>query len=60
MPVSIWQGEQDLMVPHHHAPWLAARIPSAELHLLPDDGHVTMAVSRIGTLFDWIAERCGA
>jgi pimeloyl-ACP methyl ester carboxylesterase len=59
VPVSIWQGEQDLMVPQHHAPWLAARIPAAELHVLPDEGHVTLAVTRIGSLLDWVAERCG-
>jgi len=60
VPVSVWQGGQDLMVPQHHAPWLAERIPSAELHLLPEEGHLTMSVTRIGTLFDWVAERAGA
>jgi pimeloyl-ACP methyl ester carboxylesterase len=58
VPVSIWQGAEDLMVPQHHAPWLAAAIPGAELHVLDGEGHLTLGQRRIGTLFDWIAERC--
>jgi pimeloyl-ACP methyl ester carboxylesterase len=58
LPVSIWQGSEDLMVPPHHAPWLANAIPGAELHVLQGEGHITLGLGRIGTLFDWIAERC--
>jgi pimeloyl-ACP methyl ester carboxylesterase len=59
VPVSIWQGSDDLMVPQHHAPWLASAIPGAELHILNGEGHLTLGQRRIGDLFDWIAARTG-
>jgi pimeloyl-ACP methyl ester carboxylesterase len=59
VPVAVFQGAEDLMVPQHHAPWLAAQIPGAELHVLEGEGHLTLGERRIGTLFDWIAAHCG-
>ena len=38
VPVSIWQGEQDRMVPHTHGEWLAAHLPGARLHRRPGQG----------------------
>lgn len=42
VPVSIWHGEHDAMVPFAHGAWLAANVPEARGHLLPDDGHLTL------------------
>ncbi len=42
IPVAIWQGEQDRMVPPAHGHWLAAHVSGAEVHLLPDEGHVSL------------------
>ena len=47
VPVHVWQGEQDLMVPPAHARWLAGRLPAAQLHLLADDGHLTLQSARL-------------
>lgn len=35
IPVSIWYGPQDVLVPASHAEWLLAHVPGAERHELP-------------------------
>lgn len=50
--MSIWQGGVDLMVPPTHGRWLSRRIPGAVAHLLPEDGHLSILVGRIGEIVD--------
>lgn len=40
VPVAVWQGDSDLMVPSTHGAWLAAHLPEGELHRLAGDGHL--------------------
>ena len=42
VPVSLWQGRQDLMVPYTHGEYIAARLPKVTAHLLEDEGHLTL------------------
>jgi pimeloyl-ACP methyl ester carboxylesterase len=42
VPVHIWQGEQDRIVPPVNAHALAAEMPQAQLHLVPDTGHLAI------------------
>ena len=56
VPVSIWQGRQDLMVPIAHGEWLAAHIPGARVHLRPEHGHLSLAVGAIGEILDDLLE----
>jgi pimeloyl-ACP methyl ester carboxylesterase len=52
VPVTVWQGEQDLMVPIAHGRWLTSRIPGARGELSADDGHLSLAVGRYGDILD--------
>lgn len=42
VPVLIWQGDEDLMVPHAHSQWQAQHIPGAQLCFVPGNGHITL------------------
>jgi pimeloyl-ACP methyl ester carboxylesterase len=56
-PTLLWQGVQDLMVPVAHGRWLAERIPGVEAHISEPDGHLSIAVGRLGEICDWLRER---
>lgn len=52
VPVHIWQGGHDKMVPYVHGEWLAAHLSSAVPHLLPEHGHLTLAVDSMPQILD--------
>ncbi len=41
-PVELWQGNDDFMVPHAHGYWLEKNIPTAKLHFVPGEGHISL------------------
>jgi pimeloyl-ACP methyl ester carboxylesterase len=43
VPVSVWQGRLDKMVPFAHGSWLAAHVAGARAHLHDDEGHLSLA-----------------
>lgn len=51
-PVAVWQGGQDRMVPYAHGAWLAAHVPRARPHLLPDEGHISLCVAAFDHILD--------
>ena len=52
VPLTIWHGEQDRMVPVAHGAWLADHVPGVRAHLLAAHGHLSLAVSSIGSVLD--------
>ena len=60
IPVLLWQGVHDLMVPPDHGRWLAARIPGVEAHISEDDGHLTLVSVRVPGVHAWLLERAAA
>ena len=51
IPVTVWQGLHDAMVPPTHGEWLAAHVPGARRRILPDEGHLSL-VARFGDVLD--------
>lgn len=47
VPVAVWQGDEDTMVPATHGRWLAAHLPTARPHLLPGQGHLSLGLDRM-------------
>ena len=43
-PVFLWQGDDDLMVPHAHSLWLEKHIPTAVLRSIPAQGHISIGI----------------
>ena len=60
LPVTIWQGGEDLMVPFAHGQWLAGHIPGARAELRPAEGHLSIVVGQLDAVLDGLVEagRC--
>jgi pimeloyl-ACP methyl ester carboxylesterase len=52
VPISVWQGQQDRMVPFRHGEWLASHIPNADARLYPDLGHLSLEVEAFPAILD--------
>jgi pimeloyl-ACP methyl ester carboxylesterase len=52
-PISVWQGDQDMMVPFAHGQWLAAHLPAARTHFSAGTGHMNLP---FGAVFDDLLE----
>lgn len=51
VPVTVWHGLHDAMVPPAHADWLAEHVPGARRQTLLDEGHLSL-VLRFGDVVD--------
>ena len=58
VPVGIWQGTEDRMVPFDHGRWLAEQVGSAHPRLEEGEGHISLA-SRLDRIVDHLVELAG-
>ncbi|WP_426513017.1 hypothetical protein ACPPVO_21635 [Dactylosporangium sp. McL0621] len=49
-------GSADRMVPSSHSAWLAGQLPSADLSIISDEGHITVTRHAAETL-RWLQAR---
>ncbi len=52
VPVAVWQGDLDLMVPFAHGEWLLKHIPTATARLEPGHGHLSLIADRRQAIID--------
>lgn len=52
VPVTVWHGPHDRMVPFAHGGWLLDHIPGARARLEPEHGHVSLGVSSFERIVD--------
>jgi pimeloyl-ACP methyl ester carboxylesterase len=55
VPVLLVHGEADQVVPSTHSAWLAARIPDAELRIVPGEGHLSVLPGTAVPALEWLA-----
>ena len=55
VPVALWQGDQDRMVPLEHGRWLAGRVPGATVHLVPGEGHLSLLTAQLDAILAALA-----
>ena len=53
-PVQLWHGRHDRFVPYSHGEWLASRLGRADVHLEPNEGHVSLYRNRIPEVHRWL------
>jgi pimeloyl-ACP methyl ester carboxylesterase len=59
VPVMIWQGSADLMVPFAHGQWLASRLPAAAAHLEDGEGHLSVGLGKLDPMLDELVKAAG-
>lgn len=56
VPVGIWHGRADQINPIEMGLSLWDAIPTAEAHLYPDQGHISVIVENENAMFDWLRQ----
>jgi pimeloyl-ACP methyl ester carboxylesterase len=53
-PVTLFYGDEDLMVPATHGHYLAKTLPQVTAHHLPEEGHISIPLTFLPQIFDAI------
>lgn len=59
VPVMVWQGAEDLMVPQAHARWLSGRLPTGHLKFVEGHGHISLVTAYRSQILDEAAQLLG-
>ncbi len=59
VPVSVWQGDLDLMVPAAHGRWLVEKIPTAKERTAPGHGHLSLVTRFRAEILDELMTQGG-
>lgn len=59
VPVTVWQGDLDLMVPFAHGEWLRRHVPHAVSHAAPGHGHISLITTYRDAIVDDLLTRAG-
>ena len=54
VPVTVWQGDLDLMVPAAHGTWLRGHIPGAQARTPQGHGHISLVTAHRQEILDWL------
>lgn len=57
VPVELWHGDLDRMVPAAHGRWLAGHLPTVRAHFESGHGHISIAVGSLGDKLDRLRSR---
>ena len=52
IPIMLWQGDLDLMVPFSHGKRLSSQLPGAKIHLQHGEGHLSIGVGALERMLD--------
>jgi pimeloyl-ACP methyl ester carboxylesterase len=54
VPVTVWQGDLDLMVPASHGAWLVESLPAARPRTPAGHGHISLVTQHRAEILDWL------
>ena len=56
VPVAVWQGRHDRMVPFDHGKWLHSHIATSRSRLSEDEGHISLLSNRLPDILSDLVE----
>jgi pimeloyl-ACP methyl ester carboxylesterase len=54
IPLAIWHGQADRLVPIDHAYWYQQHLPAAQLHAIAHEGHFSIPIRLSQTILKWL------
>ncbi len=56
VPVAVWQGRHDRMVPFAHGEWLHTHIATSRSRLMEEEGHISLLANRLSDILSDVVE----